>query len=85
MIATGTLLVALSRIIKEVFVQFKKLNSYISNTIIVLLILIFLNLIYMGFTNTGNEHSKKLFKIALLLVVLSVVPLGVWILVELFI
>lgn len=31
MIATGTLLVALSRIIKEVFVQFKKLNSYISN------------------------------------------------------
>lgn len=80
--ATG-LLVALDKLINEVFIQFKQFTQYIWYIVIGLVVFIFSSLVYMGITNKGDEHSKKLFKIALLITIFSVVPLILWILIDL--
>ncbi|HWT73472.1 MAG TPA: hypothetical protein VN258_01940 [Mobilitalea sp.] len=82
-IALGALLIALDKLVNEVFIQFKQYSQYISFVIIGLLVFILGNLIYMGITNKGNEHSRKLFKIALLITIFSVVPLILWIIIDL--
>lgn len=82
-IAVGVLLLALSRLLDEVLVKYRQFNIYISNIIIGLLIFVIIEFIYIGITTKANMRSKKLIKIAALIVAFSVVPLLIWIVIDL--
>lgn len=83
-LAISALLSALYKLIDKVFIQLKSYNSYIFKLMMGLLLLIFFELTYLAVTTKKNERSKKMFRIAIILIACSVVPLAIWILVDLY-
>lgn len=82
-VALEGVLLAIDKLINELFVQFKPFSEFLSYIIIGLLIFIAGDLIFMGVTHKGDERSRRLLKIALLITIFSVVPLALWILIDL--
>ncbi len=77
------LLAALYRLFDEVFVQFKQYTEYVLYAIIVILVVTFLQIVYLGIIHKGNERSKRLIKIAFLIVLISSIPIVVLIILDL--
>lgn len=83
LIALGVFIQVTDKLINKVFVQFAKFSKYNLFITAFLLIILLLNFIYMGMTHNGSKKSKRLLKVALLLTLFSVVPLAIWIFIDL--
>lgn len=82
-VALEGILIVLNRLIDEKLVKLNYLRNSLSYAIIGLFIFIVCNVIYMGVTHKGDQRSRKLIKIGLLIIVFSVVPLAIWIIIDL--
>ena len=82
-LAMEGVLLALDKLINELFVQFKPFSKILSYIIIGLLIFLAGNVIFIGVTHKGDLRSRRLLKIALLITIFTVVPLVLWIIIDL--
>jgi len=80
--ATIGLFAALYRLIDEVYIQYKQYNEYIFYTIIGMLVVVFLNIVFLAVMHKGNERSRRLIKIAFLIILISSIPIAILIILD---